>query len=301
VTTAPQAPAALGGVSVVMVVFRTGPALSESLSRALAEPRVAELIVVDNGSTPDEAAVIEAARAAHGGRLKLIRGQGNVGFARAANLGARAASGAELIFLNPDAFLEPGCVEALQAPLTDGPLPVLVGARVMEADGREQRGARRGDFTLMATMLNLGGLARLGPLRRFELHHERDPLPEGPTPTPTVSGACFAMRRADFLALGGFDEGYFLHVEDIDLCWRVRRAGGLVLFQPKARVGHLKSTSAKAAILVEYWKGRGLVRFFRKRAETPLAQAAAWALSPVILLAAVARPLLAGRLLAPPR
>jgi N-acetylglucosaminyl-diphospho-decaprenol L-rhamnosyltransferase len=300
-TDSPHPGEAATGVSAVMVVYRTGLALADSLALALAEPAVNELVVVDNGSPPDEAALLDATLAANAGRMRLIRGQGNVGFARAANLGARTASRAVLVFLNPDAFLEPGCIAALEAALALGTPPVLVGARVMDADGQEQRGARRGDFTLLATMLSLSGLVRLGPFRRFELHHERDPVPAGPIPTPTVSGACFAMRRDAFLGMGGFDEGYFLHVEDVDLCWRVRRAGGSVLFQPAARVGHLKSTSHQPAVRVEYWKGRGLVRYFHKRAEGPVAAAAAAIFSPLILLASVARPLLAGRGLRPHR
>jgi hypothetical protein len=98
----------------------------------------------------------------------------------------------------------------------------------------------------MSTALSLTGLAKVGALKDYEIHHEGEAAPEGPVPTPTVSGACFAMTRADFAALGGFDEGYFLHVEDVDLCWRVRQAGGAVLFQPQARVVHLGSTARKA-------------------------------------------------------
>jgi hypothetical protein len=92
---------------------------------------------------------------------------------------------------------------------------------------------------------------------------------------PTISGACFAMRRQDFEALNGFDEGYFLHVEDIDLCWRVRRAGGQVVFQPAAPVVHVGHTSRANPLRVEFAKGRGLARFFRKRAGTPLEALAA--------------------------
>ena len=100
------------------------------------------------------------------------------------------------------------------------------------------------------------------------------------------------MRRQDFDAVNGFDEGYFLHVEDVDLCWRVRRQGGLVLFHPKAEVIHLGHTSKVSPLRVEFHKGVGLARYFRKRAEGFSQHVAAWALSPLIVLSAVMRPVL---------
>jgi GT2 family glycosyltransferase len=104
------------------------------------------------------------------------------------------------------------------------------------------------------------------------------------------------MTRADFVELGGFDEGYFLHVEDVDLCWRVRQSGGVVLFHPTARVVHLGSTSHTSPLKVEFWKGLGLVRYFRKRADNPGRAALAVALAPLIMLVSVLRPLLGRRL-----
>jgi GT2 family glycosyltransferase len=275
-------------VSVVMVVYRTGPALAESLRRVLAASDVDEFVLVDNGSASEEAAVMTAVEA--DARVTVLRGHGNVGFARGANLGASAAHGRVLVFLNPDAFLEDGCVAALKAALDPARPPCLVGARVLNPDGAEQRGARRGEVTPMRALLSLTRLAgKLPGLKRFEIHHEDEAAPDGPVPIPTVSGACFAMTQADFASVGGFDEGYFLHVEDIDLCWRVRRAGGAVLFQPAARVTHLGSTSRKAPLFVEFNKGLGLARFFHKRAESPAGRLGAWALTPLILAVSVAR------------
>ena len=285
------------GVSVVMVVYRTGPALERSLRRVLAEPAVGEFVIIDNGSTPEEEAVQDAV-AASDDRVILKRGQGNVGFARGANLGARSASGQLLIFLNPDAFLEDGCVAALQAAIKAAPT-ALVGARVLNEDGAEQRGARRGEVTPVTTLLSLTQLSRFRPFRGFEIHQEKTSLPDQVVPVPTISGACFAMKREAFLALGGFDEGFFLHVEDVDLCWRVRKSGASVLFHPGARVTHLGHTSLKAPLVVEFHKGVGLARYFRKRADTPFRAVLAFVLTPAILLVSVARPVLRGRPLRP--
>ena len=279
-------------LSLIMVVYMTGPTLMESVRHALAEPRVEEFVIVDNGSSLADAAWLRDL-ARREPRVRLLQGLGNIGFARAANLGAGAAKGEELVFLNPDAFLTPGAVAALSEAARDRPSPCVIGARVFNTDGTEQRGARRGEITPVTTLLTLSKLsALLPPLRRFEIHRESEAPPSHPVDTPTISGACFYMRATDFHALGGFDEGYFLHVEDIDLCWRARRQGGSVLFQPNARIVHVGSTSKENPLVVEWHKGRGLVRYFLKRADSLPRKALALLLAPLILGVAVGRPLL---------
>jgi GT2 family glycosyltransferase len=279
-------------VSVVMVVYMTGEALSESLDCVLRDPLVDQLVVVDNGSTQAD---LQALRrlAARDERVRLLTDHGNIGFARGANLGARTAEGDILVFLNPDAFLQEGCVAELIRGIEGRPTPCIVGGRVLNADRTEQRGARRGDITPVSALLSLSRLSRRVPAwRRFEVHWEQEDAPREPAPVPTISGACFCMRREDFDAVQGFDEGYFLHVEDVDLCWRVRRQGGVVLFHPKAEVIHLGHTSHASPLRVELYKGLGLARYFRKRADTLGATLLAWLLSPVIVCTAIARPVL---------
>jgi N-acetylglucosaminyl-diphospho-decaprenol L-rhamnosyltransferase len=164
---------------------------------------------------------------------------------------------------------------------------------VLNTDRTEQRGGRRGEITPLSAMLSLSGLARRIPgLRRFEVHWETDAAPDRVVETPTISGACFCMRREDFDAVAGFDESYFLHVEDVDLCWRVRRQGGAVLFHPGAEVIHIGGTSQTSPLKVEFHKGVGLARFFRRRADSPGQHLAAWLLSPVIVAAALLRPMM---------
>lgn len=279
-------------VSVVMVVYMTGEALEQSLACVLADPLVDELVVVDNGSAPAQFERLRAL-ADQDSRVVLVTGQGNVGFAKGANLGARTARSDHLVFLNPDAFLQPGCIAALVREIEAQPVPSIVGGRVLNPDRTEQRGARRGEITPISALLSMSGLARAVPAwGRFEVHWEEDALPDHVAPAPTISGACFCMRREDFDAVKGFDEGYFLHVEDVDLCWRVREAGGKVLFHPKAEVIHIGGTSQTSPLKVEFHKGVGLARYFRKRAGLNLsAKLAALILAPLVIGAAVARPI----------
>ena len=91
---------------------------------------------------------------------------------------------------------------------------------------------------------------------------ENDPLPLEPTSVPVVSGAFLMMDRPSFDQLGGFDERYFLHVEDIDLCRRVQKSGGDVIFVPAASVMHYGSTSRVPRLKVEWEKFKGFVIYF---------------------------------------
>ena len=280
------------GVSVVMVVYMTGTALEESVARVLADPLVDEFVIVDNGSTGPDGARLKTL-AARDGRVVLKTGHGNIGFARGANLGARAATGEILVFLNPDAFLQPRCIAELVREIEGRPVPCIVGGRVLNADLTEQRGARRGDITLVNALLSLSRLAEKVPAwRRHNVHWESEPTPDQIAAVPTISGACFCMRREDFDAVKGFDEKYFLHVEDVDLCWRVRRAGGQVLFHPKAEVIHLGHTSLTSPLRVEFHKGVGLARYFRKRAVGGGQRLVAWLMSPIVVGAAIVRPVM---------
>lgn len=279
-------------ISVIMVVYMTGPALFTSIARVLADPDVDNFVIVDNGSSEQDQARLFAISQTDD-RIRLLQGHGNIGFARGANLGASAARGRFLVFLNPDAFLERGCVKSLAEAAKGQPSPCLIGARVLNEDRTEQRGARRHEVTPVTTLLSFTRLAeRIPALSRFEIHLENEPLPTAPVPVPTISGACFGVSRGDFRRLKGFDGDFFLHVEDVDLCWRAREKGGIVLFHPTAEVVHLGHTSLVEPFFVEWFKGNGLARYFVKRSDTFARKVLAHLLGPLIVAASVSRPLL---------
>src|SRR5262245_5450663 len=101
-----------GGVSAIVVTYFTGPLLSRCLATAEADPAIDEIILVDNGNPPEVAAALKEWAAERPGR-KLLQGHGNVGFGRGCNLGATAARGAYVLFLNPDAVLHADAAGAL--------------------------------------------------------------------------------------------------------------------------------------------------------------------------------------------
>ena len=246
-------------LSAVIVSFQTGPALLESVRSVLRDPDIGEIVLVDNGNSPATRARLAEL---HGrdSRLRLLQGHGNIGFARGCNYGAALSRGAHLLFLNPDAVIETGAARALVEAGQEHSAPWLCGGRLLREDGTEQRGSRRGRLTFGSAIASFTPLHRLPGIR--SVHWEDRPLPDGPTRLPTVSGAFMLMRRADFESLGGFDPGYFLHVEDIALCRSVRAQGGDVVFVPGARALHYGSTSNVPRVFVESHKLRGFFRYF---------------------------------------
>jgi GT2 family glycosyltransferase len=194
--------------------------------------------------------------------LVLEQGQGNIGFAAGCNLGAHRATGDLLLLLNPDCVLPAGAVRALAAEGETQPRPWLLGPRLLNPDGSEQAGDRRRVLTPWLALVEALGLYRLPGVRRFNLH--QDPLPERTLAVPVISGACMLVPRQDYWRVGGMDEGFFLHVEDIDFCVRFGTDGGSVYFCPAVTVPHAKGTSDAPALAVEWHKTRGFFRYFRK-------------------------------------
>lgn len=287
-----SAPAHSVSVSAVVVSYRTGPVLEDCLDALQADVEIADIIVVDNGNPPEVEAGLRRRAAGSGGRVRLVGEGMNRGFAAGCNLGVRSATGERLLFVNPDAVLKPGSVGALEAARLGRRAPVLVGGKIVGPDGAEQRGGRRGRLDLASgagTFLGLAGL-KLHP-RLASIDRSGEPEPEGPTPMPVVSGAFMYLSWADFMTLGGFDERYFLHVEDIDLCRRVEKLGGEVIYTPHAQVVHEGATSDAPVLVVERWKAKSLARYFDLHAAGPFSRAGARLLSPFIGAALMLRAL----------
>ena len=244
-----------------MVSYHTGPVLFEALEAALADPSVSEVILV-NHENPEEDEARLAKMAAEFDRLVVHHTGENQGFARGCNAGVRLARSDYLLFLNPDAILQPGAAARLIEAAQLAEEPVIVGGRPIGRDGKEQRGGRRGELTFVSALTGFLGASKLFGLR--DIHYENEALPEEAVPVPAVSGAAMLMSHRGFDQVAGFDEGYFLHVEDLDICKRVRELGGEVLFEPRATILHHGSTSKVSLVRVEMAKARGLIRYFRR-------------------------------------
>lgn len=259
----------------IIVSYRTGPVLAECLAAIAACEGLDEIVVVDNGNAQREIDALDVF--AVDARVRLMRGHGNVGFAAGCNLGARAAKSEVLVFVNPDAILRTDAVRSLTAALAAAPPPAIVGGDLRDGEGKPERGSRRERLTLWRAFVSFAGLSRLEraipAFRDFNRH--TDPLPDKATPVGAVSGALMAMRRVDFESLGGFDEGYFVHVEDLDICRRAEDAGWRVLFQPGPHGRHVRSSSDAGESEIARHKAQGMARYFRKFARGPFERALA--------------------------
>lgn len=263
-----------GTVSAVVVTYFTGPVLARCLASLRAEPEIAEILLVDNGNWPgsiDAAVAASSVAAGEGAPVRVITGHGNVGFAVACNIGANAARGDHLFFLNPDAMIERGGVARLVSHGGTLTRPWLIGCKLLGPDGVEQQGSRRATLTPWRAFVEATRLYALAPrhpyFRRFNLH--QDPCPKTLTPVPAISGACFFLRREDYFSIGGMDERYFLHAEDLDFCLRFGTTGGRVYFDPDVSVSHFKSSSRANAMRVEFRKTASILRYFRTHFSEP--------------------------------
>ncbi|MFM8415207.1 MAG: glycosyltransferase family 2 protein [Planctomycetota bacterium] len=262
--TDPEDPS-LAPVSVVIVNHDAGRLLADCLEAALSQAR--QVILVDNASRigPFEAVV---SRFATNPRLRVVRSRVNTGFAAGCNRGAELATEPLLLFLNPDCILGSGSLAALERVMRPGGRVGMAGGLLTDAFGQEQGGARRSVPTPWRAFVRgfgLGRLAWLAPrlLSDFCLH--REPLPSEPVEVEAVSGALTMVSREAFAEVGPWDEGFFLHCEDLDLCMRFRAAGWRILFVPDAPAVHHRGMCGRSRPLaVEWHKHRGMIRFYRK-------------------------------------
>lgn len=249
------------GVSVVMVSYHTGFPLMDAVGAALDQPQTRELILVNNGNPPEAIGLLKTL-AAKDKRLVLVSGHGNIGFAAGCNLGAALAKHDYLLLLNPDCLLPVGGLGRLLQEGTLAGQNWLIGGRLLNPDGTEQRGCRRETLTPKLALVEALRLHRLLPKHRFNFH--TDSLPSSTVSVPVISGACMLMPSEHYRAVGGMDNGYFLHVEDIDFCVRVRQRGGEVLFCPHVPLLHHQGSSDGSALFVEWHKARSFIRYFNR-------------------------------------
>jgi GT2 family glycosyltransferase len=250
---------------VVVVNYNAGAPLVACVQSALAEG-ARHVWVIDNHSCDRSLADLHAA--VSDPRLSIIRNGQNLGFASACNIGAGLSSAEALLFLNPDCILAPGSLQRMLAVLNSASIIGMVGGFLSNPDGSEQPGGRRVFPTPRRAFMRAFGLSRLSRwfpslCSDFLLHQE--PLPVEPAAVEAISGACTLVKRAALDDVGLWDQGYFLHCEDLDWCMRFRLKMWQVVFVPDAPVIHTKGAcSRNRPFFVEWHKHRGMLRFYNK-------------------------------------
>ena len=242
-----------GDIAVVVVSHQSEATLDDCLHRLRTSAGVAQIRVVDNASDDGTFAIIQR-HASADARVRFIANPDNPGFAVACNQGAADSDAPWLAFVNPDCLVEVGTLARLRVH-AEVSGEALVGANLVDEAGVRDPAARRRDPDF-AAMLRDPARAQLGiapddtqPLQRVQ----------------AVSGALMLLPRAVFMRVGGFDEGYRLHAEDLDLCRRVRAAGASVAVANDVRVVHVRGVSSRGRpLFVEWHKHRGFWRYFGK-------------------------------------
>ena len=246
-----------------MVAYNSAGSIEQCL-RALRNESGWERIVIDNASLDDTVARVEKSDP----QARLVRNKKNRGFAAAANLGARLASGSVLLVLNPDTIARPGSLAALAGALEEDGVGAA-GSALLRESGEADRGfaVRRFPTPLFmaAEILLLNRLWPSNPLNRAYRCLDLDYGKKQEVDQP--AGACLAVKREAWASIGGFDEGFFpVWFEDADFCRRLRTQGWKILYCPEAAFAHSGGHSVNQLPFSDrqvFWY-RNLLRYFRK-------------------------------------
>lgn len=230
----------MSSVAIVIVSHDASADLDRCLESLRAAPPAIdhEIVVVDNASTDDSAAL------ARRKGVRVVEAGANRGFSAANNLGIRATRSEHVLLLNSDTLVPPGSVDGLIAALGRHEEAAVAGPRLVDGHGRVEL-----SFGSMISPLAEWRQRRLA--RRHDRHDPGAPCAvEAMTSIEGwpdwVSGACLLVRRVDAEAVGLLDERYFLYTEDVDFCASIRARGRRVLFTPEVEVVHLRGRSVAA-------------------------------------------------------
>lgn len=250
-------------ISAIVVNYNAGGLLRDCIESLRACPIVSEIIVVDNASHDGSLDAIQDLQG-----VTIVRNSQNLGFASACNKGIELARSSCLLFLNPDCSFEKGTIIRIAKYLDRDVKAGMAGGLLINPDGTEQNGSRRSIPTPWRSFVRAFGLYRLAdrwPRLFYDFNLHNQPLPTAPIEIEALSGACMLVKRKAIDDVGLWDDGYFLHCEDLDWCMRFRKKGWKILFVPSARITHVHGAcSVNRPIFVEWHKHKGMMRFYRK-------------------------------------
>jgi len=254
----------MADLSVVIVNWNVCDLLHRCLASLLRTPAGglrSEVIVVDNASEDGSQEMVRALFP----EVRLIANERNVGFTCASNQGWASSRGRHVLFLNPDTEVGRGALPTMVHYL-DGHAGVgVLGPQLLNPDGSVQSSRRRFPTVVMAlfesTLLESWWPANPWA-RRYRLADRADDVEQE---VDWVVGACLLVRGQALRQVGGFDEGFFMYSEELDLCRRIRAAGWTVVFLPEARVVHHEGKSSEQVVAARHIRFQtSKVRYFRK-------------------------------------
>ena len=237
-----MSPAADDLLTVVVVTYSPGETLAGFLeSLATATTRPYEVVLADNGSTDGapEAAVREHPE------VRLLRTGGNVGYGAAANAALHGLTTGHALVANPDVRFEPGSVDELLAATQRWPRAATLGPAIRTPEGAVYPSAR--DLPSLSTGIGHALLGWVWPANPWTARYrrERDEIVE--RPAGWLSGSCLLVDVPAYVSVGGFDPGYFMYFEDVDLARRLGQRGWLHVYVPTAVITHEGGHATKRA------------------------------------------------------
>ena len=205
-----------------------------------------EIIVVDNNSTDDSIFYLQS----HFHQVQFIKNQTNEGFAKACNKGLRKAKGKYIIFLNPDTILAEQVINKALLFFYKHPDAGALGIRMMDGGGNFLKESKRSFPSPLTSFYKLAGLARLFPRSKFFSHYHLGHLNEKENYEVDVLAGAFMMIKKEVLdKVGSFDEIFFMYGEDVDLSYRIQKAGFKNYYVSESAIIHFKGESTKKGTL----------------------------------------------------
>jgi N-acetylglucosaminyl-diphospho-decaprenol L-rhamnosyltransferase len=248
-------------VSGIFVVTGAGEAALLRDSLPALNAQADELVVIANGAGSRPASVPEGVR--------VLENEHPQGLSANVNEGVGATSGEYVVYSNPDAIPEPDCIGELVAFADAHPRCGIAGPKMLNPDGTLQP-SRRSFPTVGGTIVRRTPLRALfPPLRWQRRHYLLDAPADEPLQVDTMLGAFLLMRRTMLEQIGGWDAGYKLYVEDIDLNYRAMKAGWERWWVPAAVVQHEYQAVIDKHFFTRrnIWHLQAMARFLRKHPE----------------------------------
>jgi GT2 family glycosyltransferase len=230
-------------LSVIIVSFNVCTYLRQALVSAIAaaEGTDHEIIVVDNNSSDWSAEMVRDEFK----DVRLIVSESNEGYSDACNRGIAASAGNYILILNPDTMVDPEAIRTALAFMHGHPDAGAAGARMVDGNGVFLPESKRGFPSPLTSLFRFTGMGKLFPRSAFFNAYYLGHKPENEICRADIlTGAFMLLRREALSKAGLFDTSFFMYGEDIDLCWRIRKAGYYNYYLPDVRITHFKGRSA---------------------------------------------------------
>lgn len=247
-------------LAIVIVTFNSAQEIDACLQSLVGHtsPFPTTITVVDNASKDGTAALVRA----NFPSVQVIESGGNIGFAKANNIGIRATTSDYVLLMNPDTVAPPAAIQTLVRGLASHPDAAIAGARLLGPTG----------FPELSWGIPITPLNELRTMVFSRLYHRKvrvlvrkmDKLSRQAREVDWVSGACMVIRRPDLDAVGLLDERYFMYNEDVDLCLAMKKRGRKVLYIASAEVLHYRGKSAPSNPALERLRQKSHVAYYEK-------------------------------------